>query len=135
VQYEISPEGLTNGPVRDSILEQARIELGMKAFLEAGDFGAFTTTFEDLHGIKQLPGLAVQRLMEAGYGFGGEGDWKTAAFTRVMKNLQVEKGLPSWRTIRIILSLAMSWCLEHICLKFARQLLPAVPKLKFIVLA
>ncbi|CAK4836417.1 unnamed protein product [Aphanomyces euteiches] len=91
-QYEISAEGLNAGSVQDSIKEQARIELGMKAFLEAGHFGAFTTTFEDLHGIKQLPGLAVQRLMEAGYGFGGEGDWKTAAFTRVMKILAGGKG-------------------------------------------
>jgi L-arabinose isomerase len=85
--YEITPAGLVAGPVRESIREQARIELGMKAFLQAGDFGAFTTTFEDLHGMKQLPGLAVQRLMEAGYGFGGEGDWKTSALTRVMKIL------------------------------------------------
>jgi L-arabinose isomerase len=91
-KYEISADGLREGSVRDSIKEQARIELGMKAFLEAGDFSAFTTTFEDLHGIKQLPGLAVQRLMEAGYGFGGEGDWKTAAFTRVMKILAGGKG-------------------------------------------
>ncbi|MEX2462327.1 MAG: L-arabinose isomerase [Paenibacillaceae bacterium] len=91
-KYEIATEGLKDGSTRNSILEQARIELGMKAFLEAGGFGAFTTTFEDLHGIKQLPGLAVQRLMEAGYGFGGEGDWKTAAFTRVMKILAGGRG-------------------------------------------
>ena len=64
---------------------QARIELGMTKFLEEGNFGAFTTTFEDLHGLKQLPGLAVQRLMAKGYGFGAEGDWKTSAMTRVMK--------------------------------------------------
>lgn len=83
--YEITPEATSQGDVRESIREQARIELGMKAFLEEGGFGAFTTTFEDLHGIKQLPGLAVQRLMAAGYGFGGEGDWKTSALVRVMK--------------------------------------------------
>ncbi|MGI5852328.1 MAG: L-arabinose isomerase family protein, partial [Caldicoprobacterales bacterium] len=70
---------------RDSISYQARIELGMIKFLQEGEFGAFTTTFEDLHGLKQLPGLAVQRLMAKGYGFGGEGDWKTSALTRVMK--------------------------------------------------
>lgn len=69
----------------DSVKEQARIELGMKSFLQEGGFGAFTTTFEDLHGMKQLPGLAVQRLMAEGYGFGGEGDWKTAALVRLMK--------------------------------------------------
>ena len=90
--YDISPEGRTNGPVRDAIREQARIELGMKAFLQEGGFSAFTTTFEDLHGLKQLPGLAVQRLMEAGYGFGGEGDWKTAALVRMMKTIAENKG-------------------------------------------
>jgi L-arabinose isomerase len=57
----------------------------MKSFLEEGNFSAFTTTFEDLHGIKQLPGLAVQHLMAEGYGFGAEGDWKTAALVRIMK--------------------------------------------------
>ncbi|HEX3077904.1 MAG TPA: L-arabinose isomerase [Lachnospiraceae bacterium] len=83
--YDIAQEARTAGPARDSIREQARIELGMKAFLKEGNFGAFTTTFEDLHGIKQLPGLAVQRLMDDGYGFGGEGDWKTSALVRIMK--------------------------------------------------
>lgn len=68
-----------------SIRESARIEAGMRAFLEGGDFKAFTTTFEDLHGMIQLPGLAVQRLMADGYGFGAEGDWKTAALVRAMK--------------------------------------------------
>jgi L-arabinose isomerase len=68
-------------PVRDA----ARIELGMRAFLEEGGFKAFTTTFENLHGLEQLPGLAVQRLMADGYGFGAEGDWKTAALVRAMK--------------------------------------------------
>ena len=57
----------------------------MRAFLENGHFNAFTTTFEDLHGLTQLPGLAVQRLMADGYGFGAEGDWKTAALVRAMK--------------------------------------------------
>jgi L-arabinose isomerase len=66
-------------------MEAARIEIGMEEFLKAGNFKAFTTTFEDLHGLKQLPGLAVQRLMAKGYGFGAEGDWKTAALVRSMK--------------------------------------------------
>ncbi|MFB9759432.1 L-arabinose isomerase [Ectobacillus funiculus] len=83
--YEIVPEGLGEGTVQESIREQARIELGLKAFLKEGNYTAFTTTFEDLHGIRQLPGLAVQRLMAEGYGFAGEGDWKTAALTRLMK--------------------------------------------------
>jgi len=69
----------------DTLKEAARIEIGMENFLKAGHFKAFTTTFEDLHGLKQLPGLAVQRLMSKGYGFGAEGDWKTAALVRSMK--------------------------------------------------
>jgi L-arabinose isomerase len=69
----------------DTLKEAARIELGMEAFLNAGNFKAFTTTFEDLHGLKQLPGLAVQRLMAKGFGFGAEGDWKTSALVRSMK--------------------------------------------------
>lgn len=89
--YDIIPEGRRGGQVRDAIREQARIELGLTAFLEEGNFGAFTTSFEDLHGLKQLPGLAVQRLMAKGYGFGGEGDWKTAAMTRVLKIMAAGK--------------------------------------------
>lgn len=69
----------------ENIREQARIEIGMRAFLDEGGYKAFTTNFEDLHGFRQLPGLAVQRLMADGYGFGAEGDWKTAAMTRIMK--------------------------------------------------
>jgi L-arabinose isomerase len=69
----------------ETLKESARIEIGMEAFLNAGNFKAFTTTFEDLHGLKQLPGIAVQRLMAKGFGFGAEGDWKTAALVRSMK--------------------------------------------------
>jgi len=83
----ISEDGLAAGPVQQSIKEQAKIEIGLRSFLESGGFEAFTTTFEDLHGLNQLPGLAVQRLMEQGYGFGGEGDWKTSALLRIMKIL------------------------------------------------
>lgn len=72
-------------PQHRSLREAARIELGFRAFLEAGNFRGFTDTFEDLHGLKQLPGIAVQRLMAEGYGFGAEGDWKTAALVRAMK--------------------------------------------------
>ena len=68
-----------------SIRDAARLEIGLRRFLEEGGFKAFTTTFEDLHGIAQLPGLACQRLMAEGYGFGAEGDWKTAALVRFMK--------------------------------------------------
>jgi L-arabinose isomerase len=70
----------------------AKIELGMRAFLEDGNFGAFTDNFQDLHGLDQLPGIATQRLMADGYGFGGEGDWKTAALVRTMKVMA--HGLP-----------------------------------------
>lgn len=89
--YDINQNGVSESYVRDSIREQARIELGLKMFLQEGNFGAFTTSFEDLHGLKQLPGLAVQRLMAEGYGFGGEGDWKTAGLTRVMKIMAAGK--------------------------------------------
>jgi L-arabinose isomerase len=69
----------------DALHAAAKIELGLRAFLDEGGFGAFTDTFQDLHGLSQLPGIATQRLMAYGYGFGGEGDWKTAALVRIMK--------------------------------------------------
>ena len=69
----------------EKVRESAKIEVGMRKFLEKGGFKAFTTTFEDLHGLVQLPGLPVQRLLADGYGFGAEGDWKTAALVRAMK--------------------------------------------------
>lgn len=87
-QYELEK----NVESSASLVEAARIELGMREFLENGGFKAFTTTFEDLYGLKQLPGLAVQRLMADGYGFGAEGDWKTAALVRSMKVMA--EGLP-----------------------------------------
>ncbi|MDL4839019.1 L-arabinose isomerase [Aquibacillus rhizosphaerae] len=83
--YDLPAEASEPGAVRDSILEQGRIELGLKSFLSKGNYSAFTTNFEDLHGMKQLPGLAAQRLMAEGYGFAGEGDWRTAALLRFMK--------------------------------------------------
>ena len=84
-EYNIVPELLEEGNMHQSLREGARIELGLRAFLEEGNFKGFTTNFETLHGLKQLPGLAVQRLMADGYGFGAEGDWKTAALLRAMK--------------------------------------------------
>jgi L-arabinose isomerase len=84
-QYALASDLRSGGARHDSVREAARIEIGLRHFLEAGDFKAFTDTFEDLHGMVQLPGLAVQRLMADGYGFGGEGDWKTAALVRAMK--------------------------------------------------
>jgi len=86
-QYSINPSILADPKYVSAIKDQAKLESGMKSFLEDGGFRAFTTTFEDLHGLIQLPGLAVQRLMQQGYGFGAEGDWKTAALVRVMKEM------------------------------------------------
>jgi L-arabinose isomerase len=83
-EYEIASDA-KSGAGLVSVKGQARIELGLKAFLEAGKFGAYTDTFEDLYGLSQLPGLASQRMMAAGYGFGAEGDWKTSALVRAMK--------------------------------------------------
>ena len=90
--YDVAPELLPGGERHDSLRDGARIELGLRAFLERGRFGAFTTNFEDLGGLRQLPGLAVQRLMADGYGFGGEGDWKTSVLLRAMKTMS--QGLP-----------------------------------------
>ena len=84
-EYDVVPALQPGGERHDSLFEGARIEVGMRNFLQAGDFKAFTTTFENLHGLAQLPGLAVQRLMRDGYGFGAEGDWKTSALVRGMK--------------------------------------------------
>jgi L-arabinose isomerase len=83
--YTVAPKLRKNGAMRQSLREAARIELGLRTFLQEGGFKGFTTTFEDLHGLAQLPGIAVQRLMADGYGFGAEGDWKTAALVRAMK--------------------------------------------------
>ena len=90
--YDVVPELRRGADRHESLRDGARIELGLRFFLEAGDFGAFTTSFEDLGGLKQLPGLAVQRLMADGYGFGAEGDWKTAVLVRAAKVMGA--GLP-----------------------------------------
>jgi len=84
-EYTVAKDARVGGSKRSFLSEQARYEIGMKAFLQDGGFTAFTTTFEDLHGLSQLPGLAVQRLMADGYGFGAEGDWKTAGLLRTLK--------------------------------------------------
>jgi len=91
-RYEVEPELRAGGAKRGALREAARIEAGLRAFLEKGAFRAFTTTFEDLHGLPQLPGLAVQRLRADGYGGGAEGDWKTAILVRAMKAMA--SGLP-----------------------------------------
>ena len=83
--YDIAAAGRKGGAKHHNVRYQARIELGLKQFLTSGGFGAYTDTFEDLHGLEQLPGLATQRLMAEGFGFGAEGDWKHAAMVRALK--------------------------------------------------
>ena len=90
--FEVAEAGKPGGDFYKNVRYQARLEIAMKEFLVAGGFGAFTTTFEDLHGLTQLPGLASQRLMAAGYGFGAEGDWKHSALVRAVKVMGT--GLP-----------------------------------------
>ena len=84
-KYTLVPSLNKNGEKRQSLIDAAKIETGLRRFLREGNFKGFTDTFEDLHGLTQLPGLPVQRLMAEGYGFGAEGDWKTAALVRAMK--------------------------------------------------
>jgi L-arabinose isomerase len=83
--YDVAPLLRPGGDRRESLRYAARQELGLRSFLDGGGFTAFTTNFQDLGGLRQLPGLAVQRLMADGFGFGGEGDWKTSAMLRVLK--------------------------------------------------
>jgi L-arabinose isomerase len=84
-KYKITPALIEKGVSRPSLREAAKIEIGLLNFLTEGGFKGFTDTFEDLHGLVQLPGIAAQRLMAQGYGFGAEGDWKTCALVRAMK--------------------------------------------------
>ena len=84
-KYQILLEGREPEEFRAHVAAQAKIEIGLEKFLEDGDYHAIVTHFGMLGGLQQLPGLAIQRLMEKGYGFGGEGDWKTAAMVRLMK--------------------------------------------------
>lgn len=90
-EYDVAPELQAGADRHDALRYAARQEIGIRAFLTDGGFTGFTTTFEDLHGLDQLPGLACQRLMADGYGFGAEGDWKTAALLRAFKSM--ERGL------------------------------------------
>ena len=90
--YDVAPSLRVSGADRESLREAARIELALREFMTAGGFGALTDTFENLDRLKQLPGIAVQRLMADGYGFGAEGDWKTAVMVRLVKVMA--RGLP-----------------------------------------
>jgi L-arabinose isomerase len=86
-QYAMAESLRPGGERRQSLRNAARAEAGLRGFLESVGAEAFTDTFEDLHGLEQLPGIAVQRLMADGYGFGAEGDWKTAALVRIVKTM------------------------------------------------
>ncbi|MCH5596851.1 L-arabinose isomerase [Niabella ginsengisoli] len=90
--YNVMESLHQRGPQYQSLIDAAKIELGLKHFLEDGNYKGYSDTFEDLHGMKQLPGIGSQRMMAAGYGFAGEGDWKTAALVRAMKVMGA--GLP-----------------------------------------
>jgi L-arabinose isomerase len=90
--YEVAGELRPGGGRHESLRYAARVEIGLHGFLDSGGFTAFTTNFQDLGGLRQLPGLAVQRLMADGYGFGGEGDWKTSALLRVLKVMSAGRG-------------------------------------------
>jgi len=90
--YSVAPSLGKGGERHAELRTAARIELGLRAFLTDGGFGAFTDTFEDLGALEQLPGISVQRLMADGYGFGAEGDWKAAALVRILKVMG--EGLP-----------------------------------------
>jgi len=83
--YTLTAALLKGGEQHQSLRDAAKIEIGLETFLKDGNFKGYTDTFEDLHGMKQLPGIASQRLMKKGYGFAGEGDWKTSALVRAMK--------------------------------------------------
>ncbi|TON81207.1 L-arabinose isomerase, partial [Vibrio parahaemolyticus] len=90
--YRIAPEIFEMPEQLEILKNEARLELGMETFLQERGCMAFVNTFENLTGLTNLPGLATQRLMEKGYGYGGEGDWKTAALTRIIKTMG--QGLP-----------------------------------------
>lgn len=90
--YELAPELAVGGARRDSLVYGAKIEIALRGILESGGYSAFTSNFEDLGSLRQLPGLAVQRLMADGYGFGGEGDWKTSALLAIMKAMTPASG-------------------------------------------
>ena len=91
-EYDLVPELGRDGNRHEELRDAARIEAGLRAILAAGGFGAWTDTFEDLDGLSQLPGIAAQRLMADGFGFGAEGDWKSAVMVRLLKVMAT--GLP-----------------------------------------
>ena len=112
-----------------AIRYQAREEIAMKKMMDAEGCKAFSNTFQDLYGMEQLPGLASQHLMAQGYGYGGEGDWKVAAMTAILKKPWAKTATArprSWRTTPIISSRARSIPSARICWRSARPWQPAV---------
>ncbi len=91
-EYDVAPELRAGAARHESLVYGAKIEIALRGILEAGGYGAFTSNFEDLGDLRQLPGLAVQRLMADGYGFGGEGDWKTSALGAILKSMTPDGG-------------------------------------------
>jgi hypothetical protein len=114
---------------------QQRLNWDFNIFLEQGNFKGFSDTFEDLHGMLQLPGIGAQRMMAKGYGFAGEGDWKTAALVRAMKVMGtgLKGGNSLWKIIPIILILKIHWCWVAICWKYAQVLPITLHLVKFIL--
>ena len=128
-KYDMILDGRDPEEFKKHVAVQAGIEIGFERFLEEKNYQAIVTHFGDLGSLKQLPGLAIQRLMEKGYGFGGEGDWKTAAMVRLMKIMAAGKRtpgvLPLWRTTLITWYRVKRESLRHICWRFAHPLLMA----------
>ena len=120
----VAPELLPDGERHESLRYGARIELGLRTFLDDGGFDAFTTNFEDLGGLRQLPGLAVQRLMADGYGFGGEGDWKTVGAAQGDEGdgrRAARAARRSWRTTRTTWSRGRRRSSARTCSRSARR--------------
>ena len=121
--YDLAPSLRAKGADREALREAARIEAALRSFLTKGGFGAFTDTFENLDGLRQLPGIACQRLMADGYGFGAEGDWKTAALVRLVKVMSrgFRVGHRSWRTTPTTLAPRVRKSSVRTCSRSARR--------------
>lgn len=129
-EYDLAPELGIQGNRHESLREAAKIELGLRHFLKQGDFAAYTDTFEDLHGMRQLPGLPTQRLMADGYGFGAEGDWKHAALLRAVKYMALgnDKGTSFMEDYTYHLDPAGPRCLGSHMLEICPSIAESKPK-------
>ena len=121
--YDVVPDLRRAGSRHAELRTAARIEAGLRCFLEEGGFGGFTDTFEDLSDLKQLPGIGVQRLMADGYGFGAEGDWKAAAWCASSRSWRPgsRAGRPSWRTTPTISAIRSRRSLARTCSRSVRR--------------